>query len=95
MSRGRRRLINRRSAVDHVAEEIGSDMFTTAEMWETGRRMIISGQSWPPYLKAAWRGIRDPSQLAQIIRSHPGYERADEGRQRYIDRTRTALWTRR
>lgn len=92
MPRGRRRIDNRRAAIDHIVRTIGSDMFTTAEVWATGQRMIKTGQRWPPYLKAAFKGLRDAAHVANVLSRHPAYGRADEGPQRYVDATRTALW---
>lgn len=95
MPRGNRRVLNRRRAVDHLVGIIGSDVFTTAEVWATGQRMLKTGEMWPRYLKAAFKGLRDATHLAQVISRHPDYGRADEGGQRYVDATRTALWIRR
>lgn len=96
MSSRARRKQNRRDAVSHVIGRIGSDMFTTAEVWETGQRLIRTGVPWPRYLKNAWRGLRGAQHVGNVIARHPAYERADEGgNSRYIDDTRTALWVRR
>jgi hypothetical protein len=92
MPRGNRRVLNRRRAIDHIVEAIGSDVFTTAEVWATGQRMLKTGQMWPRYTKAAFKGLRDGAHVANVLTRHPGYERADEGGQRYVDATRTALW---
>ena len=95
MPRGNRRVLNRRRAIDHIVATIGSEIFTTAEVWATGQRMLKSGQMWPKYTKAAFKGLRDAVHVAQVIQRHPDYGRADEGGQRYVDATRTALWGRR
>lgn len=95
MPRGNRRIINRRRAIDHVVDVIGSDIFTTAEVWATGQRLLKTGAVWPAYTKQAFKGLRDAAHVANVLSRHPDYGRADEGAQRYVDATRTALWGRR
>ena len=92
-SRRMTRKENRRAAVSYVIGQIGSDMFTTAEVWETGRRMLLTGLPWPRGLKNGWKSLRSAQHVGNVLARHPAYERADEGKNsHYIDETRTALW---
>ena len=89
----------KRDAIRHVVDTLGSDMFTTDEVWASGRRMLASGQPWPAYLKRAFARISSKTQLGTAMARHPDFGRVDggdhDGRLTMgsgIDRVRTAMW---
>lgn len=88
----------RREAVNHIATVIGSDMVTTNEIWQQGQAMVAQGVRWPPYVKAAWKGIRNQTTLGNILSRHPDWEKIDGGEWKgavRINGRLTQLWRRR
>lgn len=92
----------KRDAISHVVDAVGSDIFTTDEVWATGQRMLATNQPWPRYLKRAFARISSKTQLGTAMARHPDFGRVDggdhDGRLTIgsgLDRVRTAMWQRR
>ena len=90
---------HKRDAVAHVVALLGTDMFTTHEVWHTGQRMLKTGITWPRYLKRAFASIKTADQLGGILARHPAFGVEDGGNEggrismgSYGDRVRTRLW---
>lgn len=90
---------NKRDAIAHVVGILGTDMFTTHEVFHTGQRLIRTNHVWPRYLKRAFSSIRNPEQMGTLLSRHPAFGKEDGGNHKgaistgsYINRLRTQLW---
>lgn len=84
-------------AIAHVVDRLGTDIFTTHEVFATGQRMVAT-ESWPKGLKAAFKSMRNPDSIGAVLHRHRAFERVDggnyDGRMR-MGSIKTAMWTRR
>ena len=76
---------------------MGTDIFTTHEVYYTGLRMLGT-QSWPRFLKAAFKSLGNPDTVGGVLARHPDFGRIDGGAHNErlsIGGVRSALWERR
>ena len=80
-----------------MVNRMGTDMFTTHEVWFTGQRMLAT-ETWPRFLKPAFKSLSNPDTVGAVLARHPDFGRIDGGNwnQRLsMGGVRTALWERR
>lgn len=95
----RPRIQHRRNAVDWIASEhLRSDSVTTHQVWHRGQELLHDGSTWPRHLKQAFRALRSPDHLGQVLSRHPHWEHAgrhEVGGGTATTRVRSTLWVRR
>lgn len=90
---------NRRDAIVHVVGVMGTDMFTTHEVFHAGQRLLRTNHVWPRYLKRAFASIRNAEVMGTLLSRHPAFGKEDTGGSKgaissgsYFGRTRSSLW---
>jgi len=79
--------------LEYLVELLGTDIFTTHELWDIGIDRIYDPEPWPPQLKMQFKRLRKREDLAHALRHHPRVEQLENFEEHSHGlRTRTKLW---
>ncbi len=79
--------------IDYLVHTLGTDIFTTHELWDLGIDRTYDPEPWPMYLKVAFKRLRKREDLAFALRRHPRVLKLENFEEHALGlRTRTILW---
>jgi len=82
-----------REMLEWLIEGLGTDIFTTHELWDFGIDRTFDPKPWPMYLKVAFNRLRRREDLAIALRRHPKIKKLEDfDEMKGGLRTRSILW---